>query len=320
MTQFEANKTPLYIQIKEYIKKQIEKQKWSVGSRLPTERDLAKKIGVSRKTVSLAYKELESEGYISSHQGKGTFVSMTVNRNEVYIKQFTETIDKCLDIVLKIGMDPDSFLSICKERVNEYKNRLHKIKIMLVECNKEQLDYFCKELEFDVGVSIEPVLLDDFKSNINIIRQKLKNYDFLITTLFHHEEVRELIKNEDIPLLPIALNPQLESIIEIARIPKKSSVGILSISENFANKVKKAVSDAGLHFDDIIISTTTVPEEMELFVKNVDAIIVSPNRKKHVLNFVKEDQDVIEFIFVPDAGSINLLKTSITKNKNFMMR
>ena len=69
MTQFEANKTPFIFQIKEYIK-QIEKQKWSVGSRLPTERDLAKKIGVSRKTVSLAYKELESEGYISSHQGK----------------------------------------------------------------------------------------------------------------------------------------------------------------------------------------------------------------------------------------------------------
>ncbi|MDD4570086.1 MAG: winged helix-turn-helix domain-containing protein [Tepidanaerobacteraceae bacterium] len=313
MTQFKAKKIPLYIQIKEYIRQNIEDEKWPVGSRLPAERDLAQKIGVSRKTISLAYKELENEGLLSSHQGRGTFVIDSPKANEVYIKKFTETIDKCLDTVLEVGIDIDIFLDLCKKRVNKYKDRLHKLKIMLVECNNEQLDYFCKELEFEVGVCITPVLLQDFKKNFNEIQHKLKNFDYLITTLFHIEEVKSFIKNEDINLLPIALNPQIQSIIKIARLPKHCSIGILTISENFAKKVEASILEAGLHFDNIFISTSTKPEEVRLLIKKVDAIIVSPSRKKHVTDYIKNSQNVIEFIFVPDAGSINLLKTSITK-------
>lgn len=222
MIEFETQKTPLYIQIKECIKKYIEDGNWSIGHRLPSERDMAKEIGVSRKTVSLAYKELEREGVLSSHQGRGTFVvDVPKQGDKTQIdKHIIKTIDKCFDTSLKMGMDADSFLNLCEQRVIEYKNRLHGLKIMWVECNTEQLDYFCKELEMVAG-AVTPVLLQDFKINFVKIKQKLKDFDFLITTLFHVEEVKEIIKDENINILPIALTPQLESIIQIARIPKK---------------------------------------------------------------------------------------------------
>lgn len=316
MVDFKAKKSPLYIQIKKYIKKYIEDGNWPIGHRLPSERDLAKEMGVSRKTVSLAYKELESEGVLSSHQGRGTFVIEVPKGDEAMVfKNIIKTIDECFDTSLKMGMDADGFLNLCKKRVNEYKDKLHELKVMLVECNKEQLDYFCEELELGSGVSITPVLLQDFKTNYVTIRQQLKNYDFLITTLFHIKEVTEIIKDENIKILPIALNPQLESIIKIARIPKQSSVGILAISENFANKAKRAIFEAGLHFESTIISTATKPAEVKQFIEQVDTVIVSPGRRKHVMPFIKDSRKVIEFIFVPDAGSVNLLKTSITKNR-----
>ncbi len=44
------------------------------GSRLPAERDLAKRLGVSRTTVATAYRELEDLGLLRSHVGRGTFV------------------------------------------------------------------------------------------------------------------------------------------------------------------------------------------------------------------------------------------------------
>lgn len=62
-----------------------------------------------------------------------------------------------------MGIDPDTFLKLCRKRVNEYKEKLHELKIILIECNKEQLDYFSKELELGAGAAITPVLLQDFK-------------------------------------------------------------------------------------------------------------------------------------------------------------
>ena len=73
----------------------------------------------------------------------------------------------------------------------------------------------------------------------------------------------------------------------------------------------RAILETGLHFENTIISTATEPTKVQQFVEQVDTIIVSPGRKKHVKPYIRSNQHIIEFIFVPDAGSVNLLKTYI---------
>lgn len=46
----------------------------ATGSRLPATRDLAKDLSVSRNTVLSAYEQLQSEGYLQTKTGSGTFV------------------------------------------------------------------------------------------------------------------------------------------------------------------------------------------------------------------------------------------------------
>jgi GntR family transcriptional regulator len=313
MIQFKVQKTPLYLQVKQYIKRNIDEKKWTIGYKLPTERELAKTLDVSRKTVSLAYKELEKEGIITSRQGRGTFV---INRHQTQkdsqVDRLIENIDYCIQTSVKIGIEPEEFLDLCRTRINRYTQELKKVKLVFIECNREQLDYFSKELELGAGVSITPILLQDLKKNIEDINKKIQSYDFIITTFFHIEEVKTLIKDKNKEILPVALNPQLESIIKIARINRSNNIGILSISQNFAEKVKNAIFEAGLYFDNIKIETSTDSDEIKKFVQSLDVIIVSPGRKKEVLSF-KDDKDIIEFIFVPDMGSINLLKSVILK-------
>jgi len=48
------------------------------GTKLPASRTLAKETGLSRNTVLSAYEQLQSEGYVVSATGSGTFVSDTV--------------------------------------------------------------------------------------------------------------------------------------------------------------------------------------------------------------------------------------------------
>ena len=62
-----------YITVMEYLKRYIADHHLEAGDRLPTEKELADDLGVSRITVRRAYQELMDSGYIQRIQGSGTF-------------------------------------------------------------------------------------------------------------------------------------------------------------------------------------------------------------------------------------------------------
>lgn len=68
-------KEPLYSQIATRAAALIAGGEWQPGQRLPPERTLCQRLGVSRTTLRQALAELEARGLISRHQGRGTFVT-----------------------------------------------------------------------------------------------------------------------------------------------------------------------------------------------------------------------------------------------------
>lgn len=66
-----AEKTPYYLQISKAIKNKILEGELLDGFVLPSERELAHINGVHRNTVTKAYNELKSEGFVSSAHGIG---------------------------------------------------------------------------------------------------------------------------------------------------------------------------------------------------------------------------------------------------------
>jgi DNA-binding transcriptional MocR family regulator len=69
------DKTPLFRQLSEQMKERIESGTLHRGDRLPATRELAEQLGLNRTTVSAAYALLESEGLITGHVGRGSFVT-----------------------------------------------------------------------------------------------------------------------------------------------------------------------------------------------------------------------------------------------------
>ncbi|MEI6157324.1 MAG: GntR family transcriptional regulator, partial [Atribacterota bacterium] len=66
---------PLYYQLIEMIRKQVETSVLSPGVTIPSERELSEKYHISRPTVRQAIQELVHEGLLYRERGKGTFVS-----------------------------------------------------------------------------------------------------------------------------------------------------------------------------------------------------------------------------------------------------
>lgn len=66
---------PMYARIAESIRRDIDCGRFQVRARLPGSRSMAVALGVSRTVVLMAYDQLESEGYLESQSGSGTYVS-----------------------------------------------------------------------------------------------------------------------------------------------------------------------------------------------------------------------------------------------------
>ncbi|HUJ39765.1 MAG TPA: PLP-dependent aminotransferase family protein [Candidatus Acidoferrales bacterium] len=65
---------PLYVQIRDQLRAMVHTGELRPGDRIPASRELAHSLGVHRTTVANAYAELESEGLIEGHVGRGTFI------------------------------------------------------------------------------------------------------------------------------------------------------------------------------------------------------------------------------------------------------
>src|SRR5262245_9698617 len=65
---------PLYIQLRDQLRALVHAGDLRPGDRIPASRELAAILGVHRTTVANAYAELESEGLIQGHVGRGTFI------------------------------------------------------------------------------------------------------------------------------------------------------------------------------------------------------------------------------------------------------
>ena len=67
-------KEPLYTQLYDYLKNEIQSNNIPAHSKLPSQRKLTRDLNVSRNTVDAAYQQLIAEGYIRSEARKGLFV------------------------------------------------------------------------------------------------------------------------------------------------------------------------------------------------------------------------------------------------------
>jgi GntR family transcriptional regulator len=72
------SRKPIYEQLVEKLKELIMNDVLKVDDQLPSVRALAQQLTINPNTIQKAYRELETQGYIYSLKGKGSFVNATV--------------------------------------------------------------------------------------------------------------------------------------------------------------------------------------------------------------------------------------------------
>ncbi|MBN2584975.1 MAG: GntR family transcriptional regulator [Planctomycetes bacterium] len=303
---------PLYIQIKEGIRKVLESSPTTEEILLPAQRDLAARLGVSRNTVSMAYAELEREQLVSSNVGKGTLVTGPARRLESRHRRerLMKAIEHSVEEALSLGFSVDEYSEAAETFIREKRELLSHIRLVFVECNREQLTYFSEHLMLDAGVTITPVLLSAIHENPEQTLAEIKSADIVVTSFYHVDELEGLLPTDGPPLVGVNLQPEMSTIVRIARIPSNAKIGLLGASKEFIDEMATTLLTMGIDSRRVSQCVSSAPDKMLHFVDSVDAIIVSPSRRRSI-ETVAADKPLVEFLFAPDKGSVNNLRVAL---------
>mgnify|MGYP000151112014 CR=1 FL=1 len=95
---------PIYEQIKDGLRRMIVTGAMAQDEKLPSVRALATQLSINPNTIQRAYRELESEGYILSVAGKGSFVAQVDQLAEQQKKQAVDAFRAAAQKLRQLGL------------------------------------------------------------------------------------------------------------------------------------------------------------------------------------------------------------------------
>ncbi|WP_421102699.1 GntR family transcriptional regulator [Sporosarcina psychrophila] len=99
------SREPIYHQIEKQLKALIAGGHLPAGTPLPSIRVLSKDLEISAITIRRAYQDLESQGFIETAQGKGTFVAEI--QNSMKQETMTASVQTEFERAIRNAMDYD---------------------------------------------------------------------------------------------------------------------------------------------------------------------------------------------------------------------
>lgn len=116
----QADGRPMYLQIMEQIRNKVALGDWAPGDEIPSIRQLAAQLCVSVITVKRAYLELEREGVISTHQGRGSTVAAAPNLpSQLWAQDLSWHLGEVARLAHMLGLSPEDTTSRLLQIINK---------------------------------------------------------------------------------------------------------------------------------------------------------------------------------------------------------
>ncbi|MEH7461015.1 GntR family transcriptional regulator [Bacillus thuringiensis] len=113
---------PIYIQVMEFIKKEIVTGHLASGSKIPSVRELAGELQVNPNTIQRTFQELEREGIVETRRGMGRYVATEGEKiMELRKDMAKELLHAFINGMNNLGFSEEEMLSILHSSLEEKK-------------------------------------------------------------------------------------------------------------------------------------------------------------------------------------------------------
>jgi GntR family transcriptional regulator len=107
---------PIYEQIRDELRRLVVTGALTADDKLPSVRALASQLAINPNTIQRAYNELESEGYIYSIPGKGSFASADAGKDETRRAELLEKVRELLRELRYLGVSRGELEALLGEK------------------------------------------------------------------------------------------------------------------------------------------------------------------------------------------------------------
>lgn len=136
------SRVPIYMQIVDRIRHLVATGKLRPGQQLPTIRQLAVDLRVDPNTVARAYAILDSQGVISTQQGRGTYIAERPDQAELARfreEQLRQMLARAVLDVLSLGYRPEEVRRAFLEELAPWETRAENDNANQPQSRKEEL-------------------------------------------------------------------------------------------------------------------------------------------------------------------------------------
>lgn len=185
-----------------------------MGMRLPTVRDLAAQTSLNLKTAFRIYRGLARDGLVEIRPQHGVFVKCSPRAaSRSHQSGVTRFLRRMLREARQYNLSPLRVAHLLAAEAGAKNGR--PLRCAVLECNREQVRVFSRELGRRLGVDAFPVLTT---SSSKQREAALRRADVLVTTDFHWDEVTSWAARQHKEVFRIRLNPAFfHMLVENAR-------------------------------------------------------------------------------------------------------
>ena len=105
---------PIYEQIRDELRKLIVSGAIAADEKLPSVRALAAQLAINPNTIQRAYNQLESEGYVYSVPGKGSFAAVMDDAVAARKKELLEQVGELLRELRSLGATAEELVAFTR--------------------------------------------------------------------------------------------------------------------------------------------------------------------------------------------------------------
>ncbi len=203
-----------------------------LGSRLPSCRALAAEVGSNPSTVNRAIHRLARHGLVRTEPRRGAFLVGSGASTVVSRQELEQQFKRAIAAARRSGLDHSEI----REMLDEVLAGMVPTAgvIAFVECNDWDVTRMRAMVENATGVSLTPVLFDNFPENWS------STFDVIATPIFHLADLAT--RSVDMTrVVELVFVPEAAALWELATLPVGAIVAVVAPTRRGVNRMRSLV-------------------------------------------------------------------------------